>query len=123
VTALLQSANLLFLLVAIGAGMSLSEYAWIGVPVSLIAAGLFVWVNWGRPAVRKRRMRKPYYAFFVMPPDETEKDMVTDLHVPPDSEVSVQLRLRPLLHYQHHEVIFGFIGDFQSQAAAAKDAQ
>ena len=37
--------------------------------------------------------------------------MVNELEAPPDSEFSIQLRIVPLMHFEQHDVVFGFFGN------------
>jgi hypothetical protein len=53
-------------------------------------------------------MRRPFTAYF----GESDRAQWTrELHVPSDSEVDIQLRLEPKLHYIQQEVVFGFEGE------------
>ena len=105
--------NLLLGVLASGAGiLSMSEdFWWWGGAASTVAAGLVIWVNWCRPYLRERRMRRPFRVLMVRPPGETESDMVNELTAPPDAELSIQLRIDPRLHYEQQDIVFGFVGD------------
>jgi hypothetical protein len=89
-----------------------SDEFWFLAPVlSVVTIGLIIWFNLGQHKVRYRRMKKPFRLDMVRPPGTTPADMVNDLHAPPDSEFSIQLRVWPLLEFERHEIIFGFLGD------------
>jgi hypothetical protein len=89
--------------------VSLLKYApAISVGLGALTVFLIVWINWGRPWRRKRRMNRPFFASF----GESDRSKWThELQVPADSEVDVQLRIEPKLHYTQHEIVFGFEGE------------
>lgn len=103
-----ESRNLLLLLAAGAAIMATpaEQYWWLGPSLAGIAAILVVWFNWGQHQFRRLKMKSPYRVELVGP-----DGMVQELHAKANSEVSVQLRIWPHLSYQHHEIVFGFIGD------------
>jgi hypothetical protein len=106
--------NLLLLAVAGGAiimGKPGEDYWWLAPVISGIAVLLAVWFNWGKDWHRRRRMRKPFRLELVRPPGTSQDDMVRELLAPPDSEFSIQLRVWPLLEFDIHEIVFGFVGD------------
>lgn len=56
-------------------------------------------------------MRRGIEVHIAISPDRKGIPFVSELHVPPNAELSIQLRLRPLFHYSQSEFIFGFAGD------------
>lgn len=81
----------------------------------LIGASLFLsgtvicillWVNWGRPVLRRHRLRKPVTAWFSTGPDRNE------IHVPANNnDVVIQIHYEPKLDYVETAFQFGFEGD------------
>jgi hypothetical protein len=99
---------LLLLVAGVGAmATSAEEFWYLGPVISAIAACLIVWFNWGQHALRSHKMKRPFRLDIVGQPGR----MVKELHAPPDSECSIQFRIWPLLNFEQHEMIFGFIGD------------
>src|ERR1700730_12309386 len=105
--------NLLLLAVAGSAAIMTTpaeQFWWLAPSMAGIAACLVIWFNWGQHKVRSFRMKRPFRLELVKR-GETDVEMVNALHAPPDAELSIQLRIWPLLQYEHHEIIFGFQGD------------
>jgi hypothetical protein len=97
------------------------SYWWLAPVISGIAVFLAVWFNWGKDWRRSRRMKRPFRLDLVRPPGKTPADMVNELHAPPNSEFSIQLRVWPLLPFEIHEIVFGFYGE-QDQRPVPKHA-
>jgi hypothetical protein len=105
-----ERVNSTIALLAVGAiAVSLSTNApIISMGLGVLTVCLIVWINWGKPWRRKRRMRHPFTAFF----GESDRGKWThQLIVPANSEVDIQIRVEPKLHYIQHEIMFGFEGE------------
>jgi hypothetical protein len=68
-----------------------------------------VWFGWGQHRVRAVKLKRPFDAYLCYSPDDA--DEFWDLHVPANSHVMVQVRIRPTIAYRQAEIIFGFYGD------------
>jgi hypothetical protein len=91
--------------------VSASErFWWLAPTLSGIAAILIIWFNWGRAQLRAWRMRRGIDVHLTVAPEGGRSNWGHELHVPPESEVSIQLRLKPRFDYHQHTVIFGFRG-------------
>jgi hypothetical protein len=94
-----------------GGAMALATHErfwWLGAAVSGLAFLAVIWFQWGRDWVRTLRMRRPFTVHFT---DPEGHNAFWEMYWPADSEVLVQLRIAPKLHYTQHELIFGFVGD------------
>jgi len=85
------------------------KYWWIAPTLSGLALLAIIWFQWGQHVVRSYRTRRPFHADMSMAP-ATPGSYCRELHVPPNTKVSLQLRLRPTLHYKQTDFIFGFHG-------------
>jgi hypothetical protein len=104
----------LLLLLLAGEVVSLTgaqQYWWLGAAISALAAVLVLWFNLGQHKLRAYRMKRPFYAALTLAPEQGHVSWATELHVPPHTEVALQLRLSHRLHYRQLELIFGFEGD------------
>jgi hypothetical protein len=108
-------ANLLLVLVA-GIAVAMTtpaeRYWWLAPTVAGFAALLVIWFNWGQHRIRSWRMRR---AFNVHLTTAEGKEVFYEMHWPRDSEVLMQLRIKPRLHFTRHELVFGFLGDPSSR--------
>jgi hypothetical protein len=86
------------------------EYWWLAPVISGVALAAVVWFQWGQHKVRTIRARRGFSATMVVAP-EAGKIEACEVRVPPNSQISLQLRMRPRLHYRQMEIIFGFRGD------------
>jgi hypothetical protein len=78
------------------------------------------WVNFGRPFRRRRKLRKPVIAEFVLPSakhhacDFAEQDnrehLLKTIVLPAHSEVTVDLRFTPQLNFEGTEISMGCLG-------------
>jgi len=95
----------------VGTAVSASErFWWLAPTLSAIAAILIIWFNWGRDQLRAWRMRRGIEVHLTVAPEGGSTNWGYELHVPPEAELSIQLRLKPRFDYQQHTVIFGFRG-------------
>jgi hypothetical protein len=77
-----------------------------------LLAGLgFVAVLWFNWLGRAWRMERGINVHMALGPDCKGTTFQSELHVPPNAELSIQLRLRPSFHYSQSEFIFGFKSD------------
>lgn len=94
--------------------------------VALGALTVIVHVNIVRPRVRRRRLRMPAQAWFVVPPkkhhgcdfawqDDNEHIFKT-IVLPPDSEMTVDFRFNPRLFFHSSEIVIGCEGDMAPKA-------
>lgn len=92
------------------AGMSIAVLGYApaaSAGLGVLTVGLILWINWGRPWWRKRRMRRPFAAYFG---SGARSEWARELRVPAHAEIDIQLWLEPRLHYTQHEIVFGFDG-------------
>jgi hypothetical protein len=85
------------------------KYWWIAPIISGSALIAIIWFQWGQHIVRSYKTQRPFHADMSMAPT-TPGSYCRELHVPPNTQVSLQLRLRPTLHYKQTDFIFGFNG-------------
>jgi hypothetical protein len=104
----------LILIVLAGiAGMTASqEYWWLAPLISALALTAVVWFNWGQHKVKAIKLRHPYRAFLCYGPDDPIER--GDIRLPANTQVMLQVRLRPTVVYQQLEIVFGFVGDKQA---------
>jgi hypothetical protein len=81
----------------------------VGVCLSASILGVQTWVNFIRPAIRRRRMAKPYSVEFKLG-QSGDAPSAPELTVPANSEVQIDLRLLSHLPYAEHEIAVGFEG-------------
>jgi hypothetical protein len=92
------------------------QFWWVGpliaglsLLVSSAALCAIIWFNWGQHRYRAYRQRTAgFNVFLTYGPDDTKE--VRELRLPANSEVMVQLRIRPTIQYQQIEVVFGCHG-------------
>jgi hypothetical protein len=84
--------------------------ALISLALSVAIFLMIVWINFGRPWRRSRRMRRPFDLFFQAEP-RGGGVLSTTLAVPAHSVVQIDFRLVPRLHHVRHEVVLTFGGD------------
>jgi hypothetical protein len=85
------------------------EYWWLAPSISALALAAILWFNFGQQKVRQWRLKRPFNACLCHGPEQADEFWV--LHVPPHSEVMVQVRIRPRIAYRQLEIVFGFYGD------------
>lgn len=78
-----------------------------------------IWINVVRPRLRQRQMKTPFTAYFRTGGNEK----LTELHVPANRSIDIQINREPHLHYTEYELIFGFKGplDKRPYAQTAKN--
>jgi hypothetical protein len=84
---------------------------------SLTTLLLIVYVQIIRPRRRRRKLRRPFHAYFLItsrgrfPLDYVHQDdqehYVKELVVPPHSEIPIQIALEPKISFLQHELYFG----------------
>ena len=89
---------------------SADQFWWLGPTLGLVTIGFVVWFNYGQRKLREWRMRKPFDMYFVTEPDRSKDDFRHEMHVPAYSDVEVQLRMAPLMHFRQELFLFGFRG-------------
>lgn len=87
------------------------QYWWLASVISGLGLIAILWLNWGRPALRASKMKHPFDAFLTLTPEAGHDTWTAEQHVPSNTEIELQLRLRTRLHYKLHELIFGFDGN------------
>jgi hypothetical protein len=110
-------AALVLLLVAAAGAISMTDaerFWWLAPTISGLAVIAVVWFQWGQHKVHAIRGRRPFRADMTIAP-YTSGSEYCELHVPPHREVSLQLRVRPTLHYRQLEFVFGFWGNPSSR--------
>ena len=95
-----------------GLGMSTGQLWLQGISIGLSTAvlGVVLWVNFGRDAWRSRKMRRPFEARFKAA-GAGDPPTCTELRVPANSEVQIDFRILPRLHYVQNEMVVGFEGE------------
>jgi hypothetical protein len=84
------------------------QFWWIAPTISFFALLAIVWFNWGQHRYRAHRQRTAGFDVFMSyGPDGTE---VRELTLPANSEVMVQLRIKPAIQYRQIEIVFGCRG-------------
>lgn len=98
-------------IVLAGLAMSTGQLWLTGVAVGLSASILAVqaWVNFIRPAIRKRKMKSPYSVSFKLGLSG-DAPTAQELTVPAYSEAQIDLRILSHLSYAEHEITVGFEG-------------
>lgn len=86
-------------------------YWWLAPLISLLALLAIIWFQWGQHKVRACRLRTPFKAYLTYGPDVRNEDEQTTLRLPANSQVYVQIRIRPVVHYKQLEIVFGCEGD------------
>jgi hypothetical protein len=91
-----------------------------GAPIAAALLGActltaILWVNFARPMRRHWLMKNPAKAEFLIELADGTETRAKRMSVPPYSEVLIQLRLSPRLHYKETVLIFGFDGDPESK--------
>jgi hypothetical protein len=104
------SALLLVVVAGVLTMTTAEKFWWVAPTISGLAFVAIVWFQWGQHRVRALRSRRPFRADMTIAP-QTPGSECRELHVPPHREISLQLRLRPALHYRQLEFVFGFWGD------------
>jgi hypothetical protein len=94
------------------------RYWWLAPSVAGFAALLVIWFNWGQHKIRAWRLRRPFNVHLTTA--EKGSEVFYEMHWPKDSEVLIQLRIKPRLHFTRHELIFGFLGDRSSRPVPIK---
>jgi hypothetical protein len=89
--------------------MTASQVFWWLAPLISFCTLAVIWFNWGRHRIRALRLRRPFNA--VLAHDADKPDEYWEIHVPAQSEVMVQVRIRPRTAYKQLEMVFGFFGD------------
>jgi hypothetical protein len=85
------------------------QFWWIAPAISFCALFAIIWFNWGQYRYRAHRQRTAgLNVFLAYDPDETNE--VGELRLPANSEVMVQLRIRPTIQYRQIEIVFGCHG-------------
>lgn len=105
---LFAAAAAVFLMVA---AMSTAQL-WltvVGVCFSASIPGVILWVNFIGPAIRKRRMAKPYLVCFKLG-QAGDAPEAQELPVPANSSVEIDLRVRCPIQYVEHEIVVSFDG-------------
>jgi hypothetical protein len=87
---------------------------------AFLAGGSFVIIGYtqiARPWIRRWKLRRPFRAHFLITPSsrlplsyvlqDDDEHYVTELVVPPNSEISIQIVLEPRLSFVQHEIYFG----------------
>lgn len=85
-------------------------YWWLAPLISGLALIAILWFQWGQHRFRTFRARRGFTATMVIAP-EAGKAKSREARVPANSQISIQLRMRPRLHYRQMELLFGFRGD------------
>jgi hypothetical protein len=109
----------LFAVVGTTSVSTAEKYWWLGPLLAGVAACLVIWFNWGQHRVRMLRIRRPFDAFLTIAP-EAQGSECHELHVPPNADVFLQLRLHPRFPYKQLEFVFGFEGAKDSRPRALK---
>jgi hypothetical protein len=70
-----------------------------------------------RPRIRRWKLKRPFRAHFLITPSsrlplnyvlqDDDEHYVTDLVVPPNSEIPIQIVLEPRISFMQHEIYFG----------------
>jgi hypothetical protein len=105
--------NSLLLVAAAGSVLLMSaaeKFWWLAPSVAGFAAILVIWFNWGQHKIRAFRARRPFEAFLTIAPEKGRDSWCHELHVPPNTEIAIQLRIRPRLHYRQLSFAIGFGG-------------
>jgi hypothetical protein len=85
------------------------EFWWLAPLISFLGLMAVVWFGWGQHRLKAFRLRRPFDAVLTHGADKP--DEFCELHVPADSEVMIQVRIRPRTAYKQLEMVFGFFGD------------
>jgi hypothetical protein len=81
------------------------RYWWLGAAVSGLALLAVVWFQWGQHKLRNHRMKRPFHVSFTT---ETGSGAYYEMHWPKNSEVTLNLRMRPRINFTRHALVFGF---------------
>ena len=94
----------------------------VGAILSAIVLGVAIWVNFIRPAIRRRELRSPCDCYFHIRSLEDGKPLgyvqqddkchnVKELVLPSHSEVEIEVNSYALIDYVANDVVFGCDGD------------
>jgi hypothetical protein len=85
------------------------EYWWLAPVISFLALAAVIWFQWGQHKVRAIRSKRPFEAHLAH--SAADQNDRSELHIPPNTEVHIAVRIRPKLQYRQLEIVFGFFGD------------
>ena len=99
---------------------TIQTWQWPMISAFFSAAALFlIWYTQiGRPWRRRRKLKRPFKAYFLITSvnrfplsyvlqDEKTEHLVKELTVPPNSEIPIQILLKPRLSFLEREIYFG----------------
>jgi len=101
-----------------------TEAIWtiIGAIASVSVLGLYIFVEFIRPRMRRYKLKHPCDVTFVIPPQRTSQicefavlddqwHFTREITAPPHSDIHIELRLVPRLNFTQSEFAFGCDGD------------
>lgn len=101
--------------------MSFTEYWWIGLVVATATLAIVGWVNIVTPLSRRIKMRRPYDVSLTLAPEKGRQGWLQEIHLPPDTETCVQLRMTSRLKFTQHELLFGILGEGAPEIVKYRD--
>jgi hypothetical protein len=99
---------------------AITKWPWpiVSTAVSALAAGMIFHINFVRPRLRRRKLKNPVKAWFLIPAQhrhplnyaisDTDDHAVSELILPPHSECEIQICMSPLVSFRNSELSFGF---------------
>src|SRR5579864_2445127 len=106
---------------AIASAITTWPWSMISAFAAVIALGVLIHINFVRPNVRRRRLKKPVKAVFLIP-SKIQRDcdfvlqderthLVKSIIVPPNHDIIIDLRFEPRMFFTTSEVAIGCDGD------------
>jgi hypothetical protein len=107
---------------------SVANWPWpiISAFVALVALAVIVHVNILRPRLRRRRLKMPAHAWFVVPSkrhhgcdfagQDHDEHILKTIVLPLNSEMTIDFRFKPRLFFHNSEIVIGCEGDTAPKA-------